>query len=245
MKNNIRIEYYDTLPSTNYYLKSRGRNEDERLIIVAKTHTQAHGRFNRKFYSPKDCGIYMSFLLKPKSAGFDATLITSAAAVAVARATEALSGKKTQIKWVNDILISGKKICGILTEGSINPTNGSLEYVVLGIGINVFLPQNGFDDEIKDIAGYVFEKNDPVLKKRLTQEIIDNVFYCYNNLDKKEFLKDYRQKSVVIGKRITVIKGNGTKTAKAILIDDDCRLKVEYSDKTTEFLQSGEISIKI
>lgn len=236
-----KIEYYDTLPSTNAFLKSRAKSEKEGLVVVADSQTEGHGRFDRKFYSPANTGIYMSILLKPETTGFNATRITCAAAVAVAKAIETLSGKETQIKWVNDVLIDGKKVCGILTEGSINPKSGSLEYTVLGIGVNLFLPENGFEKEIENIAGYVFEEFDPTLKDKFIKEVLKNIFTHYNN----DILNEYRNRSAVIGKDILVIKNNETKNAKALLIDDNFRLNVRYNDKTEEFLDSGEISIKI
>ena len=236
-----KIEYYDTLPSTNAFLKSRAKSEKEGLVVVADSQTEGHGRFDRKFYSPANTGIYMSILLKPETTGFNATRITCAAAVAVAKAIETLSGKKTQIKWVNDVLIDGKKVCGILTEGSINPKSGSLEYTVLGIGVNLFLPENGFEKEIENIAGYVFEEFDPTLKDKFIKEVLKNIFTHYNN----DILNEYRNRSAVIGKDILVLKHNETKNAKALLIDDNFRLNVRYNDKTEEFLDSGEISIKI
>lgn len=236
-----KIEYYDTLPSTNAFLKSRAKSEKEGLVVVASSQTEGHGRFNRKFYSPANTGIYMSILLKPEASGFDATHITCSAAVAVAQAIETLSGKTAQIKWVNDVLIEGKKVCGILTEGSINPKSRALDYAVLGIGINLFMPENGFESEISNIAGYVFEEFDPTLKDRFIKEVLRNIFTHYNI----DILKEYRNRSAVIGKDLLVIKNNKTKNAKALLIDDNFRLKVRFDDNTEEFLDSGEISIKI
>ena len=241
----IKIEYYDTLPSTNLLLKEKARTENEGLVVIANNQTAGRGRFNRRFYSPEDCGIYMSILLKPHLGAFNATLITTAAAVAVAEAAERLSGKKTEIKWVNDVLIDGKKICGILTEGSINSNTLCPHYVVLGIGINAFLPKNGFDGEIKDIAGYVFDTESEELKARLTAEVINKFFEYYKALENKAFLKSYREKSCVIGKEIFVIKGDNPIKAIALGINDDLSLRVKYADLSTENLNSGEISIKL
>ena len=111
--NEIKIEYYNTLPSTNSFLKTRAKEENEGLVVVANSQTEGRGRFGRRFYSPENSGIYMSILLKPESKDFNSAFITATAAVAVSRAIENLSGKETQIKWVNDILIGGKKVCGI------------------------------------------------------------------------------------------------------------------------------------
>ncbi len=241
----IEIEYFETLSSTNAYLKNEAKSKNEGTVVIAETQTEGRGRFDRKFHSPEGTGIYISILLKPTFQGFDATLITTAAAVAVARACEKLSGKETKIKWVNDVLIDGKKICGILTEGSINPENGNVDYVVLGIGINAFCPENGFNDEIKDIAGFVFEHFDLSLKARLTAEILNEFFKYYKEMPNNNFLEDYRRRSAVIGKKIFVIKNNKHCSATALSIDNDCRLQVEYEDKTEEFLSSGEISIKL
>lgn len=242
----INIEYYDTLPSTNVYLKEQALlGRDEGLTVIAGAQTKGHGRFDRKFHSPKDFGIYMSILLRPDFSDFDATLITTAAAVAVAKAVEDLSGKETQIKWVNDVLINGKKICGILTEGTIDPKIGKPSYVVVGIGINAFSPKDGFDDEIKNIAGFVFDNFDLDLKAHLTAEVINNFMSFYEKMPKNCFLENYRSRSAVTGKKITVIK-NGEKTdATALSIDDSCRLLVEYENGDRELLYSGEISIKI
>ncbi len=244
-KNKIKTEYYDILPSTNDFLKQKAHLREEGTVVIANEQTAGRGRFNRRFYSPKSSGIYMSILLKPNFKGFDATLITTAAAVAVAVAVERLSGKETQIKWVNDVLINGKKICGILTEGSINPKTLIPEYVILGIGINAFSPENGFDTEIKDIAGYVFEEKNDALRRKLSDEIINIFFNYYEKLTDKDFLEIYRKKSCVIGKEITVIKGNFLKNATALKINDDLSLSVKYSDGLKENLSSGEISIKL
>lgn len=242
--NEIKIEYYNTLPSTNSFLKTRAKEENEGLVVVANSQTEGRGRFGRRFYSPENSGIYMSILLKPESKDFNSAFITATAAVAVSRAIENLSGKETQIKWVNDILIGGKKVCGILAEGSIDPS-GVLEYVILGIGINAFLPEKGFHDDIKDIAGFVFNENLPELKEKLAKEVINQFFALYQNNNQNEILDEYRKRSAVLGKEILVLKGDQKIPAKALLIDDNFHLKVEYQDETLEFLNSGEISIKI
>lgn len=241
----IHFNYYSSLPSTNTLLKEKAcEGAMEGTVIIAESQTEGRGRFYRKFYSPEN-GIYMSILLRPDSIGFDATLLTTAAAVAVARAAESLSGKEAKIKWVNDVLINSKKICGILTEGAINPTDGKPEYVIVGIGINAFVPENGFDEEIKDIAGAVFSTFNPDLKAKLTAEVINIFMEYYADLKKKAFLEEYRKKSAVIGKKITVFKNCSEFYATAVDIDDNCRLLVEYPDKTQEYLSSGEISIKL
>ncbi len=241
----INITLLDSVDSTNKYLKKKAvLGGTEGSIVIADSQTGGRGRFTRKFFSPGGCGIYMSILLKPCFPAKDAVLITAAAAVAVAEACEFLSGKKAEIKWVNDVYMEGKKVCGILTEGAIKP-DGCFDYAVLGIGINAFAPDTGFDKEIKDIAGAVFNEKAENLRNRLAAEVITRFFSYYEELCAKTFLKGYREKSCVTGKEVTVIKNEKMQTAVALSIDDDCRLEVEYEDKTREYLSSGEISIKM
>lgn len=241
----INILHYPSLASTNTTLKEKAlEGANAGTIIIADTQTEGRGRFCRKFYSPEN-GIYMSILLRPDSVGFDSTLITTAAAVAVAKAAEKLSGKETKIKWVNDVLIDGKKICGILTEGAFDPESRKPQYIIVGIGINAFMPTGGFEEEIKYIAGAVFDQFDNEKKARLIAETINIFMEYYKNLSSKEFLEEYRLRSAVIGKNIIVFKNCSQFNATAIDIDDNCRLLVEYEDGSREFLSSGEISIKL
>lgn len=242
---NINIEYHSTLSSTNSVLKQKAVSNNEGFVIIADNQTEGRGRFERKFHSPSKSGIYMSILLKPDFSGFDATLITTAAAVAVADACDELTNNKSQIKWVNDVLIDGKKVCGILTEGCINPKTLNFEYIILGIGINAFTPPNGFDDEIKSIAGSVFDSYDVSLKAKLTACVLNNFFNFYKDLLQKNFIADYQKRNFVIGKTVNVIKNDIQRKAYVISMDDNFKLFVEYEDETKEYLSSGEISIKI
>ena len=241
---NVKIKYFETLPSTNAYLKEKAEELEEGAVIIAGNQTAGRGRFTRKFYSPKNSGIYMSILLKPNFAGFDATYITTLTAVAVSESVEELTNKKTQIKWVNDVLINAKKICGILTEGKIDPETGIPIYIVLGIGINAFMPEGGFDEEIRDIAGAVFDRFDEDLKNRLTASVINKVFE-YITFPKQEILAKYKSRMSFLGSEIFVVKNNEKIPALALDIDDDFRLLVRYENGNQEYLSSGEISIKI
>lgn len=239
------IEVLEQIDSTNKYLKAKASALPQGAAVIANAQTEGRGRYDRVFYSPENCGIYMSVLLRPEVSAKDAVLITAAAAVCVCEAIEKLFGKKCGIKWVNDILLDSKKICGILAESVINPQKGKIERTVVGIGINVYPPQNGFDKEIKDIAGFVTEERKENLRNILCAEIINRMVDYANNIGKKEFLDKYRSRSIVVGKRINVVSDDGLIPATAILIDEDCRLLVEYDDKRREYLNSGEIGIKL
>lgn len=240
------IEILENVDSTNRYLKKISCGDTvEGYTVIAIKQTNGHGRFNRKFHSPENSGIYMSILLKPTITADTAVLVTSAAAVAVCEAIEICCHTKAQIKWVNDIIVNSKKVCGILAEGKINPETQKFESIIIGIGLNVYSPTNGFAEEIKDVAGAVAHKETKGLKNKLIAEIINRLVSYSHQLSKKTFLKNYKRRNIVIGKTVTIIKGDVKKTAKAIDIDDSCRLLVEFQDKTKTLLDSGEISLRL
>lgn len=242
---NCLIEILDEIPSTNDYLKEKAKTNSHKIFVaIAKKQTSGKGRLGRKFFSPDDTGIYMSILSRPVLEASKSVLITAAAAVAVSEAINTVCGKSPKIKWVNDLILDNKKVCGILCEGAINPKNSMFDYTVLGIGINLYKPHNDFDDEIKDIAGFITEKEIQGLKNNLISEILNRYFYYTNNLEKKEFLEKYKSLSCVLGKEITVLNTVPQK-ALAVDIDNDCRLNVKYSNGDTKYLSSGEISIKL
>lgn len=242
---NFDITVMDEIDSTNKYLKTLALNGAQAgKVIIADRQTEGHGRYNRKFHSPDSCGIYLSYLFYPTLKAEDSVLVTAAAAVAAAKACEKYCGEKIQIKWVNDLLIRGRKLCGILTEGAINPKTKCFDWVVLGIGINVYTPENDFDDEIKQIATSLLKEKRENLRNTLCAEFL-NLFeeYC-NNLESKSFLADYENRLAFLGEEIFVIKPDKKIPAKAVGIDSDCRLLVEYDDLSLEYLCSGEITIR-
>ena len=242
----FEVSVYDMVDSTNNLLKEIAKdNGVEGTVIIADSQTGGRGRYDRKFFSPKGTGIYMSILLKPRLKAADSVLNTAAASVAVSEAVLKHCGKKTGIKWINDLFLNGRKVCGILTEGSLNTETGGFNWVVLGIGINVYEPDNKFDKEIKDIAGAIQKEKQTNLRNKLCAEIINRFFYYYENLESRDFLETYRENSIVLGKEITVIKNENNLKATALDIDNDCRLLVKYENGTEEYLSSGEISIKI
>lgn len=245
LKNDAPVTFLAETDSTNLYLKKISDSLPEGAVVIADRQTAGRGRFKRVFHSPENCGIYMSILLRPEIHAKDAVLITAAAAVSVCEAIEKLCGEKTQIKWVNDILLDSKKVCGILAESVLNPKNGTIERAIVGIGINVYSPEKGFAPEIKDIAGFISEKNEGNLRNRLCAEITNRLVYYSKNITQKEFLAKYRSLSAVVGKKINVISNERKAPATALDIDESCRLLVEYDDKTREYLNSGEISIKL
>lgn len=246
LKGKLNIEVKKAVTSTNALLKEKAAaGASEGTVLIALEQTAGRGRFARKFFSPADSGIYMSILLRPRIPAESATLITTAAAIAVSEAAENISGRKTGIKWVNDVLIDGKKICGILTEASLNIESGELDYAVLGIGLNVYEPENGFPADIDNIAGAILEEHGSGNKSRLAAAVLECFFKYYNTLSKPSFINAYRERCIVIGKQINVLSAAGARPALALGIDENCRLLVKYSDGSDGLLSSGEVSIKI
>lgn len=239
------LDVRQTVTSTNTLAKEMAsKGSKEGTIIIAREQTEGRGRMGRSFYSPNSSGIYFTIILRPKLNLEDSLLITTAAAVAVAKAIEKVANTKASIKWVNDIFVEGKKVCGILTEASLNFESGGLEYAVVGIGINI--GTKDFPEEIKQVAGSIF-KDKPVdtpVTSILVAEVLNNIAESMSSLTDKKYLDEYRKRSFLIGKPIHVLKGKDTLSAKAIDIDEKARLVVQYEDQTIEALLSGEVSVR-
>ncbi len=242
----LSLRVFDSVDSTNLVLRRlAGEGAPEGTVVVAAEQTGGRGRKGRSFFSPQGTGVYISLLLKPKIAADDATLITTTAAVAVCGAVEALSGKSAGIKWVNDVFLGDKKVCGILTEGSFDMESGQFEYAVLGTGINVYEPAGGFPEEIRPIAGSVLPSSTPDGKNRMIAEFLNRFLPLYRTLGNEQTNAEYRRRSFVPGRSILVLRGGSATPARALEVDARCRLVVEYEDGATEALSSGEISIRL
>ena len=241
----FKIEVFKTIDSTNTYVGKKGsEGEQEGFLAVAEEQSNGRGRRGRTFYSPQNSGIYFSLLLKPNQKPERAMMITVMAAVAVCEALKQLTGTKPEIKWVNDIYIKARKVCGILTEASLLENTGTLHYCVLGIGINLFCPKEGFPDEIRQVAGYVTDEFSDIRAKVVAETM--NAFYrLYQGFHVTEAVEKYRSFSFMVGRRVTVLGNELMKEAQVLEIDDNCGLVVRYDDGMTETLSSGEVSIKL
>ncbi len=245
-KDFFNIEVHNIVSSTNAVAKRYASdNVEEGKVIVALEQSEGRGRFGRAFYSPAETGIYFSLILNPKVENNDIIFLTSLAAVAVCEAIEKLTGEKASIKWVNDIFVSEKKVCGILTEASFSVENNAVEYLVLGIGINIYTPKNGFPSEINKLAGSITSSPQKDVRNKLLAESLNEILKLYTNFDTNLIAKLYKQRSFLIGKEVYVIKKEGEKLAIVIDITDRNELLVKYQDEKTEKLSSGEISLKL
>lgn len=243
----LQLQVLPEVDSTNTRLKERAAaGAGEGTVIAAGSQTAGKGRLGRRFYSPSDTGIYLSLLLRPDTWPTEQAVgITTMAAVAACEAIEALGERTAQIKWVNDVFMDGKKVSGILTEASMGLENGHLEYVIVGIGFNAYPPAGGFPEELGDIAGAVFLKRESDGKNRLAAEFLNRFMAYYTSENHRDYVEEYRKRSLVTGKEILVLKRDGAKKAKALDVDRDCRLLVEYENGEREKLSSGEISVRL
>ena len=265
---NLKIQVFPSLSSTNTVLKQMAEEgAQEGTLLAAETQTQGKGRAGRAFYSPEKTGAYFSILLRPKLAPQNAGQLTVAAAVAAAEAIEALTGQNAKIKWVNDVFVGERKVCGILTEGAIDMETGLLQYAVVGIGINITPPQGGFPPELATIAGTIKnESKAPVpidsffdesmgtgafdsfsgdLRNRLIAAVLDRLLDYYEKLPEVTFYEDYKSRMFLMGKKILVHNWDGNvRPARAMDLSPDFGLIVEYEDGTSETLHSGEVSVR-
>ena len=243
----LNLTVLPTVPSTNAPVREKAyQGCPEGGGSIACEQTAGRGRYGRQFFSPADTGGYLSLLLRPTAySPQQATCLTAAAAAAMCQAIEAVTGQHPGIKWVNDIILHGKKVCGILTEAAVGLETGALNYMVLGAGINVYLPTDGFPEEIQSIAGALLEHSTPEAKNRLVGEFLNRFWEFYTHPERKEYLEDYRARSLAIGQNVTVLSAGQKVSAYAYGIDDDFRLLVRYENGETEALSYAEIRIQL
>lgn len=246
-KESLQIEVREETGSTNQDAKLAAANgAPHGSVFIANKQTAGRGRRGRNFVSMQGSGIYMSIILKPSLTASDAIYITTAASVAVYRAIKNVTKMETQIKWVNDLYYKGKKVCGILTEAVTNCETGLIESIILGIGINFNIQAEQIPSDLKDIAGALYYGDTGgVNRNQLIAEILSQVLQVCMDSDNREFLKDYRENSMVLGKEINILGLSEPKKAIAIGIDDNGGLIVEYENKMIETIHTGEVSIRL
>lgn len=240
------LQILSEIDSTNRFLKEQAvQGALEGTVVLAERQSAGRGRLGRSFFSPGEKGIYMSVLLRPEMELQQSVRITSMAAVAVARAIERVSGIPAQIKWVNDVFLNQKKVCGILTEAGINYEQGKLDYAVVGIGVNVGKME--FPEELKEIATSVSnECGRNISRNVLAAEILKELAYWYPSLWDGSFLTESRERSILLGKEILVVDAvaeGGSYAARAIDLDDMGHLLIERGGNR-QVLNSGEVSIR-
>lgn len=237
----IKVVCFDSIDSTSSYLR-RLLNEGEKGIVLAlaKEQTTGRGRSGKSFYSPDTGGLYMSLLIHPE-VRFDAvSSVTSKVCVAVCKAIEKVTGISTEIKWVNDLYLNGKKVCGILCEAVNDYKNAVTKSIIIGVGININTV--GFPEELQQVAGSLGVSDG--CREMLVSEITDSLLnLCFGELSEEEY-SFYCERSCVLGKTINYFVNGQKNTAEAVGIDASGGLIVKNKDGKTLTLTSGEISVR-
>ncbi len=235
-----RITRVAETDSTNARVKEwAARGESEGAVLIADAQSAGRGRLGRSFYSPSGTGLYMSVLLRPRLAAEDMPLLTTAAAVAACRAIEVAAGQRPAVKWVNDVFLCGRKVCGILVEGVPE------QYAVLGAGMNLCAPPDGFPADIADIAGAIFQDRAAAeaQKNGLAARFLNEFWELYRLLPDTAYLAEYRARCMTLGRRVLV---PGEPACEAVAVDIDGRgaLILRTDDGQTRRVAAGEISLR-
>lgn len=262
------VKIFPSLTSTNIKLKeyihniSESKNllkDYEGTVFLTDFQTAGKGRMGKNFFSPKSMGLYFSILTCPSSKNVNPLLITTHAAVAVKRAVKELYEINLSIKWVNDLYIkidsvsefSQKKVCGILAEGKFraaeNQTSCSpLEYCIMGIGLNLFTPKDGYPEELQDIAASLFGKYDESKYRDFDRnKLLAHILFHYFMLcEKEEVLEEYRKENLVLGKRVSFYENTSLEEAKVIEINKRGELRVKLDNGEEKTIFSGEVHLR-
>lgn len=242
-----QLHYFSTIDSTNDQLKQMARQgAPHGTVLIAESQTNGHGRLGRSFQSSPDVGIYMSVLLRPACLPGELMHLTCAAAVAMCNAIEQSAGFHPGIKWTNDLVFGKKKLGGILTELGFGKS-GTIDYAIVGIGINCCHRQEDFSPEIQEIAASLsMITGHNIDRTKVAAAMMDALYRMdYDLLQKKaEILKQYRQNCITIGQEISLVRGEEVRHGTAIGVDDEGALIIRFPDGIVQTVNSGEVSVR-
>lgn len=242
-----RITYLDTVDSTNAYIQRNFHNLSDGAIVIANEQTKGKGRLGREFVSHKDKGLYLSMLFSTNLPTESTANITAFTAVAVSRAISEVALVTPSIKWVNDLILNEKKVCGILTEMSVEGENGNVRYVIIGIGINCNQAASDFPDNIKDKASsLLIESGEKINRAALAAKVITALDKMKEDFPKNKalYLSFYRENCITLGRDVRVISAKGELLGTAENLDDNFGLIVRLSDGKLLNVTSGEVSVR-
>lgn len=245
--NKEKIHIFETLDSTNNKAKDMAlKGALHGTVVIAEAQTAGKGRLGRSFVSPQGSGIYMSMVLRIGSDISKAVLITTAAAVSVCKAVRSVTGVDAGIKWVNDIYLNSRKICGILAEAVTNVKTGELDSVVVGIGVNFCsIDKSSYPDDVLERITWLYDGTEAeTTRSRLAAAIIDEVIVQCSSLTDRSFIDYYKKHAIMLDKDVICIRGNERWQAHTVDIDDNGGLRVRGTDGKLQTLSSGEISIR-
>ena len=233
-----RIQYFPTIGSTNDHLKTLAKQgAPHGTAILAGLQTGGHGRMGRSFHSPEGMGVYLSLLLRPECLPTQLMHLTCATAVAMCDAVEKAAGFRPGIKWTNDL---------VLTELGFT-AKGTLDYAIIGIGINCRQGETDFPEELRNMAASVsMVSGTDISPARLAAAMLEALAQMDARLltDKEAILNAYRTDCVTVGKEISILQGDDIRHGTALSVDNEGALVVAYPDGTRETVNAGEVSIR-
>jgi BirA family biotin operon repressor/biotin-[acetyl-CoA-carboxylase] ligase len=239
------ILFYETVDSTNTVAQDLAEKTPEGTVILADSQKKGRGRLGRHWLSPGGINVYMSIIFMPHVEPKDTTLITLMAAVACALALRRVTGIPITIKWPNDLMASGKKIGGILTE--MKTTGTRVISVVVGIGINVNGESDTFPEEIRGTATSVRnETGKSFSRETIIAEILNEINRLYPFIEsntRDELLSEWRNLTSTLGKQVKVVAGQETFSGYAESIDDEGLLVLRLPSGELRSISSGDLTI--
>lgn len=242
----LKLEAFESVDSTNNYIKRRAREgAPEGTVAIADAQTGGKGRLGRSFASPPGVGIYLSLLLRPEGNAADIQSLTANTAVAVSKAIEKTCGINPEIKWVNDLLLNGRKICGILCESEAD--DKGLHYMVIGIGLNVTNRTEDFPAQLRNIAGSIYTQTGIIAERGMLISAIlselDSMYECWKD-NSGSLLADYKKRCTMLGHLVEVASADEVYDAVAEDISEDFGLCLRLDDGSCRVIHSGEVSAR-
>ena len=243
-----KVLYYDRLDSTNNEIKRLSIDQVENgLAVIADCQTGGRGRRGRSFLSPAGKGLYLSVLMQPRCSVDELSMLTAWSAVALCSAVERACGVRPGIKWPNDLVMQGRKLCGVLTELELEAETGLPRYVIVGIGTNVLQTEADFGPEVAPIAISLEQAlGQAPARTALAKEILRAMDDLYRDFpqEKAQYLEQYRRDCLTLGRPVTVLRSSGARNGFATGINEDFSLTVRWEDGTAEALSAGEVSVR-
>ena len=240
------LHWYPDIDSTNTQAKLLAKaGASHGTVLIAGHQTGGRGRMGRTFQSPDGQGVYLSVILRPNCMPAQLMHLTCAAGVAMMQAVEAVSGIRPQMKWINDLVVDCKKLGGILTEMSVD--KGLVDYAVVGIGINCLQQPEDFPPEIAGLATSLsLAAGHPITPAKLAAAMVEALWEMDRTLfsEKAQLMAEYKENCITLGKEIQVIRQEQIRRGKALDLDAEGGLLVQYEDGSTETVSSGEVSVR-
>lgn len=243
----FEMHSYDAVSSTNDLARQLAESDAPAWsVVLADMQHSGRGRMGRDFHSPAGSGIYLSVVLRPAEVA-ESSLITIAAATAVVEAIEDVCGVACDIKWVNDCYVNGRKVAGILTEAAIGLEDLRLRYAVVGIGINVYAPDEGFPEALQQTAGAVMSgpSTDVNLRNRLTARLLEKLYVYENALGARAYLEGYRRRLFIKGQQVMLVTAQEKELVTVVDVDENGFLEVHDTQGALRKVSSGEVSLQL